>query len=75
LVTASKKIQNIVLVGDKPEQKIIDMFSDFTLVGVVENEYAREKNTGIYLLRGANPEVTELFYKLAEERKKNFNIF
>jgi hypothetical protein len=69
------KIQNILLVGKKPNKEIIDMFRDFKLVGVVEDEYAREKNTGIYLLTGANKDVTEMFYKIAEERKKMFDIF
>jgi 4-amino-4-deoxy-L-arabinose transferase-like glycosyltransferase len=68
-------IQNIVIVGDKPEQNIIDMFAECKLVGVVENEFAREKNTGIYLLRSGNPEFTDVFYKEAEDRKKNFHIF
>ncbi|MGD0340120.1 MAG: glycosyltransferase family 39 protein, partial [Bacteroidales bacterium] len=43
-----KKIKNILLIGQKPGQEVIDMFKDFKLVGVIENEYAREKNTGIY---------------------------
>ena len=45
------------------------------LVGVVENEYAREKGTGVYLITGAIPALTDIFYKLAEERKKKFEIF
>lgn len=70
-----KKIQNILLVGKKPEQVVINMFKDFKLTGVVENEYAREKNTGIYLLTGANAAITEIFYKKVEDLKKNLDIF
>jgi hypothetical protein len=70
-----KMIKNILLVGNKPSEKITVMFKDCKLVGVVENEFAREKNTGIYLLTGADPAFTELFYKMAEERKKNLDIF
>jgi hypothetical protein len=68
-------IQNILLIGSKPNKEVIDMFKDFILVGVVENEFAREKNTPICLLIGANTDVTESFYKLIEERKKKFDIF
>jgi len=56
-----KKITNILLVGNSPSQDIVDTFSDCKLVGVVENEFAREKNTGIYLLTGGNNMVTEMF--------------
>jgi len=51
------------------------MFKDFKLTGVVENEYAREKDTGIYLLTGANAALTEIFYKKVEDLKKNLDIF
>ena len=68
-------IRNIILVGKKPDEKIISMFKDIKLVGVVENEYAREKGTGVYLITGAIPALTDIFYKLAEERKKKFEIF
>jgi hypothetical protein len=44
-------------------------------MGVVENTNAREYNTGIYLLTGAAPSFTEVFYKLVEERKNKLDIF
>lgn len=69
------RIQNILLVGKPPKEEIIKLFSGFKQVGVVENELAREKGTGIYLLTGANNEVTTLFYKLAKDRKEKFDIF
>jgi hypothetical protein len=69
------KIQNILLVGNKPDERIIKMFSGFKLVGMVENEFAREKNTSVFLLTGASPDVTTMFYKMAEDRKKSFHIF
>lgn len=69
------KIQNILLVGKKPSPEIISMFAGFKEVGVVQNRYAREKDTAIYLLTGASAEVTSMFYKIAEERKDNFDIF
>jgi hypothetical protein len=70
-----KKIDNILLVGKKPSQDIIDLFKECRLTGKVENKYAREKDTGIYLLTGANERFTEVFYKLVEERKRKLEIF
>jgi hypothetical protein len=70
-----EKIQNILLVGNKPSDKVTGMFSEIKLTGTVENEYAREKNTGIYLLLGAKDLFTPVFYNLVEDRKKKLDIF
>ena len=70
-----KKIQNIVLVGERPEKNVIGMFKEFKITGTVENEYAREKGTSIFLLTGANDLFTLIFYNKVEERKKKLNIF
>jgi hypothetical protein len=69
------KIDNILLVGEKPGDDVISLFREFKQTDVVENEYAREKGTGIYLLIGANSIFTEAFYKKTEERKKKLEIF
>ncbi len=70
-----KKIKNIVLVGEKPSEEIIALFKEFKLTGAVENEQARERNTGIYLLTGAIDSFTPIFYNKVEERKKKLDIF
>jgi len=70
-----KKITTVLLVGNKPSQDIVEMFINCKLVGVVENEFAREKNTQIYLLTGGNELVTEKFYKMLDDRKKRLDIF
>lgn len=70
-----KSIKNMLVIGKKPSDEIINMFSDYKLVGIVENEYAREKNTGIYILKGATIEFTDYFYRTTEEHKKKFDIF
>ena len=70
-----KRIKNIVLVGKEPDKNILKLFTSVQLVGTVENDYAREKGTKIYLLSGAIPAFTDLFYKKAEERMNNFEIF
>jgi hypothetical protein len=70
-----QKIKNVLLVGDKPDARIVNLFLDCKLVGKVENSYAREFGTEIYLLTDAKNEFTDLFYKLAEKRKADFDIF
>ncbi len=71
----SMKIQNILFVGNLPSKEVMDMFKDYKLVGVVENEFAREKGTKVFLLLGAKTDVSDMFFKIAEERKKSFDIF
>lgn len=68
-------IKNIILVGDRPDEKILKMFQEIIEVGKVENKYARELNTGIFILKGANQEFTSLFYKIARERIDTYDIF
>ena len=70
-----KEIRNIVFVGDLPDKDVTDMFTEIKLVGIIENEHARENGTQIYLLLGADPGFTRWFYKTAEERKMTYNIF
>jgi hypothetical protein len=68
-------IQNIILVGEKPDDEVVKLFREVELTGVVENEYARERNTGIYILKDADPSFTGVFYRIVEERKRNLDIF
>jgi hypothetical protein len=70
-----KKIQNILLVGKNPGQQITGQFKDYNLMGVLENPYARESGTEIYLLTDANDFFTLVFYNNVEERKKKLDIF
>ena len=70
-----KKIQNLVFIGKKPSDEIIRMFKEIKQIGFVENEQAREKDTGIFILTGASELFTQAFYNKVEERKKNLNIF
>ena len=69
------KIENILLVGELPDKAVTDMFNNCMLVGEVENEFAREKGTQVFLLTGARPGFTEWFYKTVEERRAGFDIF
>lgn len=68
-------IKNIVFVGELPDKEVMEMFREYKPVGAVENEFSREKGTQIFLLLGVKPGFTEWFYKTAEERKKDFDIF
>ena len=69
------RIQNVILVGNRPSKDILKLFTAVKLTGTVENQYARENGTQIYLLSGALPAFTDIFYEKAEERIKNFEIF
>jgi 4-amino-4-deoxy-L-arabinose transferase-like glycosyltransferase len=71
----SMKIQNVLYVGSLPNKEVLDMFESYKQVGVVENEFAREQGTKIFLLQGAKDSAHEMFFKIAEERKNNFDIF
>jgi hypothetical protein len=70
-----KKIQNILFVGNLPGKEVMDLFTEYKLVGTVDNEFAREKGTKIFLLLGAKGDVAEFFSKLVEKRKSTFDIF
>jgi hypothetical protein len=70
-----KTIRNILLVGDKPEDEITELFSNFKLTGVVENPEAREKGTGIWIFTGAIDQFTAIFYEQVKERKEKLDIF
>lgn len=69
------KLQNMVFVGQFPSGEMVNLFKNYARVGVVENEFSREKGTEIYLFQGAKSNAVEVFYKIAEEREKNFDIF
>jgi hypothetical protein len=68
-------IRHVVLVGDEPDETIKALFSEVIRVDAVTNEYAREKGTGIYLLKGAKAEFTKGFYDLRDERISTNDIF
>ena len=74
-IPKQERIKNILLVGDLPNQAVLDMFKVVRLGGEVENEFAREKETKIFLLMDADPSFTEWFNHTVEERKSNFEIF
>ena len=69
------KFQHILFVGKIPGDEVINMFRDYKLVGEIENEFAREKGTKIFLLLDAKSSASNMFNELVDERKKNFDIF
>jgi 4-amino-4-deoxy-L-arabinose transferase and related glycosyltransferases of PMT family len=70
-----KQIKNIVFVGQLPSKEELEQFAECRMIGTVDNDFARENGTKIFLLLGGNESVTEMFYRIARERKKNFDIF
>ena len=69
------KIKNIVLVGRKPNDAIVGAFKSFRQTGSVENPMAREFNTQVFLMEGANDAFTAVFYNLVAERINKLDIF
>ncbi|HET6558272.1 MAG TPA: glycosyltransferase family 39 protein [Prolixibacteraceae bacterium] len=70
-----KEIKNVLMVGEKPEEEVTALFTSVQQTGKVENEFAIEKNTPIYLLKGAHPDITVLFYEEMDQRMATFDIF
>jgi hypothetical protein len=70
-----KSIRNVVLVGKRPDDKVLKYFQSVKLMATIENKYARECGTEIYLLSGASTEFTALFYKLRDRRIREFDIY
>ncbi len=68
-------IRNVLLVGQPPSEDIIKMFTHFEKLDSVTNTYAREYGTGIFLLYGADPGFTRIFYRERERRITDFDIF
>ncbi len=69
------EIKNVVLIGEKPKQEIVDLFNSVKLIGMVENEYSREKGTPIYLLTGAKTDIAARINQEAADRIKTFDLF
>jgi hypothetical protein len=74
-IPVTKNIRNMVLVGNLPGEDVLKCFISCQLVGRVENAYSREKGTGIFLLKGASKEFTKLFYRMRDQRIRNFAIY
>jgi len=70
-----EKVDNILLIGQRPGDDIIALFSEIQQTGSVENQHAREYGTGIFLLTGSKESFTKVFYNLVEERKRKLDIF
>lgn len=68
-------IKNVLLVGDKPDEKIVKLFRQCKQTGIVDNAFARENGTGIWLFTGADTTFTRIFYDEANERKRTHDIF
>lgn len=77
---ATKELTNLILVkevyDDDPERKKEQqLFETVKLLGEIENPYAREKGTRIYLLRNAKVPVMHYFIKDIERVKKRRSFF
>ena len=70
------EIKNVILIKeitdtDINREKEMSLFEKITLVGEIENLYAREYGTRVYLLKGAKVSINEILQKEIVERKNN----
>ena len=56
---------------DKNREREKAFFDSVTVVGEITNQYAREKGTRIYLLKGAKISVNDILEKEIKERRNN----
>ena len=67
-------IENVILVqgpwDDDPERKReAPLFDSISLIGEVENEYARDKGTRVYLLKSAKKDINALLKEEIDNKK------
>jgi hypothetical protein len=67
-------IENVILVqgpwDDDPERKReTPLFDSVSLIGEVENEYARDKGTSVYLLKGAKKDINAILKEEIHNKK------
>ena len=70
------EIKNVIMVkeiydDDKNREREKAFFDSVTVVGEITNQYAREKGTRIYLLKGAKISVNDILEKEIKERRNN----
>lgn len=72
----SMDIKNVILVKeasdrDSNREKEIPLFDSVFYIGKIENKYARENGTKVYLLKGAKQSINDILKKEIDERKNN----
>ena len=68
------EIKNVILVKESTDLDInrereMPLFEEITLVGQINNKYAREKGTKVYLLKGSKQSINEILKEEIQERK------
>ncbi|NWJ51999.1 MAG: glycosyltransferase family 39 protein [Bacteroidetes bacterium] len=75
-IPLDKPIKNVILIKDVYDrdplrQKEKPLFDSTSIVGKIENPYARELGTTIYLLKGAKTNINRIIAKEVVERKNH----
>ncbi|MEO7960184.1 MAG: glycosyltransferase family 39 protein [Ginsengibacter sp.] len=73
-ISLDKKIVNMILVreandSDEIVEALKGFFTQCTIAGKIENEYAREMGTTIYLFTGAKTDINKIISQKINERK------
>jgi len=70
------EIKNVILVKENTDldvnrEKEMPLFDKITMVGEIENKYAREHGAKVYLLKGSKQSINEILREEIKERKNN----
>ena len=69
------KITNVILIGSYPDNKVVQLFDHIEKIGSVENKFAREKGTSVYLMSGANEKFAGFFKAEVKRRRIEMDCF
>ena len=69
------KITNVILIGNYPDNKVVQLFDRIEKIGSVDNQLAREKGTSVYLMSGANEKFSGIFNAEVKRRRIEMDCF
>ena len=69
------RITNVILIGKYPDNKVVQLFNRIEKIGSVENPFAREKGTSVYLMSGAKEKFSRVFNDEVKRRRIEMDCF
>jgi len=68
-------IRCIVLLDDEPDERAHQVSKQIIEVGKVQNPFAREYGTGVFLLKGVSPELSAKFWEWRQAAVKKYRSY